>query len=429
MIHIFNNWFKKVISKDIVKVFSLTTIATLVRMLTGLVSIKIVAVIVGPAGIALLGQLNNFTSIVMSGASGGINNGVTKYIAEYKDSEDKVSNLLSTALQITFVCSLSAGVLTAFFNEYLSKQVMNSPEYGYIFIIFGVTLFLYALNMLFTSIINGFKEYRRYVNVNIAGSIFGLFFTLGLIFLLHLKGALISAVTSQSILFFITIYISRKSLWLKKSFFIQKFSTDIAKKYFRYTLMTLVTAIAMPLSQFFLRTFVISKYSLHEAGWWESMNRMSAMYLMVITSSFGVYYLPRLSELKNNEEIRREIIKSYKLILPILLITLTTIYLFRDLIIKLLFTHDFLPMSNLFKWQLIGDFFKIASWLIAFLMIAKSMIKIYIITEIIFAFSMISMGVSLIKIYGISGLTIAYAINYFVYFICMLIVFRKIILK
>lgn len=419
----------KLLNKDIIKVFSLTTIATVVRMLTGLVSVKVVAVIVGPAGIALLGQLNNFTSIIMSGASGGINNGVTKFIAEFKDSKEEVSKLLSNALQITFACSFIVGVSMLFLNQYLSLKIMKSQEYGYVFIVFGLTLFLYSLNMLLTSIINGFKDYKTYIYVNIAGSVFGLVFTVILVFTMGLKGAMISAVTFQSVLFFVTLYIVRKSFWLSKSFFNCKFDVSITKKYFKYTLMTLVTAVTMPLSQILLRGFVISEISLNQAGWWEAMNRISGMYLMVITSSFGVYYLPRLSELRDDKDLNKEIIKAFKVVVPILVLTLTTIYYCRFLIIKILFTKEFSPMSHFFIWQLLGDFFKISSWLVAFLMIAKSMTKLYVFTEIIFALSFVWLGLFLMKANGVVGLTQAYAVNYILYFILMLVLFRKIIFK
>ena len=48
---------KKIIATDLVKVTSLNAVATLVRMLTGFISVKVVAVLIGPAGVALLGQL------------------------------------------------------------------------------------------------------------------------------------------------------------------------------------------------------------------------------------------------------------------------------------------------------------------------------------------------------------------------------------
>ena len=58
------NLFYRFYHSEIVKVFSLSSIATLVRMLTGMISIKVVAVIIGPSGVAILGQLNNFVYII-----------------------------------------------------------------------------------------------------------------------------------------------------------------------------------------------------------------------------------------------------------------------------------------------------------------------------------------------------------------------------
>ena len=83
---------------DIVRVFSFTAISTLVKMLTGLIGVKVVASVIGPAGVALVGQLNNFASIAMAVSSGGINSGIIKYVAEYKDNENRIRLLLSTAL-------------------------------------------------------------------------------------------------------------------------------------------------------------------------------------------------------------------------------------------------------------------------------------------------------------------------------------------
>lgn len=413
---------------DIVKVFSFTAMSTLVRMLTGLISVKVVASIIGPAGVALVGQLNNFATIALSLSTGGINNGITKYIAEYREDERKIKDCLSTALRITVCCSLIVGVGLILFHSFLSEYVMLSPEYGYVFVIFGFTILLYALNMGLTSIINGFKAFKQYVKVNIAGSIIGLVFTLSLVLLWELKGALISAVTFQSIMLFISLGMIRKMPWLKWEYFKQKLNTDLAKKYLRYSLMTLVSASVLPVSQMLLRGYVISEISVVEAGWWEAINRISNMYLMVITTSFSVYYLPRLSELTDKKELRNEIFRSYKVIIPCLLLGFALVYLLRFLVIKVLFTPEFLPMENLFIWQLFGDFFKITSWLLAFLMVAKAMTKWFICTEIGFSLFFVGLGFFFMRFNGVVGITQAYLVNYIVYLLMMIFIFRKLLI-
>ncbi|MCU7548497.1 O-antigen translocase [Chitinophagaceae bacterium LB-8] len=412
---------------DIVKVFSLTSISTLVKMLTGLISVKVVSVIIGPGGIALLGQLNSFSTIIYNFASGGINSGVTKYVAENKQSDEKIKSYLSVAFKITLYCSLLAGIFMIIFHDFLSKTIMLSNEYGYLFILFGLAVFLYAVNGFLLSILNGFKELKKFVSINIINALVGVGFTICLVYFWGLRGALISAVTFQSFMVFITIWMMRRLPWLKLDYFRQRIDKTILKKYTHYALMTFVTAVTVPVSQLIIRAHIISTVSPIQAGWWEAMNRISGMYVMVITSSFGVYYLPRLSELKNKLELRHEIFKAYKVILPILCVGFAHIYFFRIFIIKVLFAPDFYPMENLFVWQLLGDFFKIASWLLAFLMIAKSMTKTFIATEIIFSASLVCFSFFFIRMNGLVGITQAYCLNYLIYFLVMGLIFKKII--
>ena len=81
--------FKSLITTDLARVSFLNGISTVIKMFTGLVSIKVISIVVGPIGVALLGQLTNFSAIVLIVANGGINVGITKYISEHSDEENK----------------------------------------------------------------------------------------------------------------------------------------------------------------------------------------------------------------------------------------------------------------------------------------------------------------------------------------------------
>jgi hypothetical protein len=76
-------------------------------------------------------------------------------------------------------------------------------------------------------------------------------------------------------------------------------------------------------------------------------------------------------------------------------------------------------MKNLFTFQLIGDFLKIGSWLLAFVMIAKAMIYTYIVTEILFAINYVLISYFLVSKFGTIGATYAFAINYLLYWVIM----------
>ena len=140
---------------------------------------------------------------------------------------------------------------------------------------------------------------------------------------------------------------------------------------------------------------------------------------MLVTSMLSVYYLPRLSELKTGAEIRREILLGYRVILPVAVVCACLVYLMRDFIIVTLFSAAFRPMEALFLWQLIGDVLKIASWLIAFVMLAKAMMGLFIVTELIFAAGFYGLVYKLTAVYGLEAVAISHSILYSIYLFCM----------
>ncbi len=432
---------KKIFTADIFKISFLNAIAVLIKMLTAFVSMKAVANILGaagPMGIAMLGQLNNLTAILLAATNGGINNGITRYIAENANDEKEYQPFLGTGFWITAVLSVICGLVLIIGAGFFATHILKDIQYITVFYIFGFTVILYGLNTLLISVINGFKEFKKYVIANILGSIIGLVFTIVLAYNFGIFGALIAAVTYQSIVFILTLFLVLKTKWFKPREFIKHFSKPAAIKLGHYSLMALVTAAVMPLSQLVVRGHIsdydTSDAGLRYAGLWEAINRVSNMFLMVFATSLSVYYLPRLTELKTDRELRNEVFSVVKLVGPLLLIFSIALYAGRNIVIHVLFTDAFAEMESLFTFQVLGDFFKLISWVLAYIMIAKSMTKTYIIMEFVSSLSQIAFSIFFFESYkkagttmGIEGATMGYATSHFLYLICMVFIFRKIV--
>ena len=188
--------------------------------------------------------------------------------------------------------------------------------------------------------------------------------------------------------------------------------------------MGVTSAIMVPLSLLLIRNFLIKEVSSEAAGYWEGVTRISSNYLMMITATLAIYYLPKLSETHNTKELRNEIWKGYKIIMPLVILGAVAVYIFRMFVIHLLFSHQFGPMEPLFLFQLVGDILKIASWLLAFLMLAKAMARMYIITEILFNLTYVLLTYFFVHFYGLIGVTYAYAANYLIYLLSCYLLLR-----
>lgn len=399
----------------LIKTSLLNAIAVGVRMLTLLGINKILAIYVGPSGYAALGQFQNAVQMISTLASGAINTGVTKYTAEFHDDEIKQLKVWQTAGTIALTGSIVLSGLVYIYRERLALAFFGDVGLKTVFVWQAATLVPFVFNSLMLAILNGRKDIPRYVLANIAGSVLALGITALMVVYWSLLGALIALAVYQSLAFFVTLFLCMNTKWFRWRELVGRVDLAVAKSLASYTAMALTTAATVPLSHVLIRNHLGENLDWAAAGYWEAMWRLSGAYLMLVSTTLSVYYLPRLSELTTAAEIRKEIFTGYKLIIPVTIIFAGMVYLLRDFVIILLFSVEFRPMQVLFFWQLVGDVLKISGWLFGFVMLGKAMFFLFIASEITFALAFYIFTIFLTPIFGLEGVSIAHAINYFIY--------------
>lgn len=404
---------------NLLKTSALNGVAVLIKTATMFILNKILAVYVGPAGYAAIGQFQNFIQMVTTFAGSAINTAVIKYTAEYHENEHQQISVWRAAGSLVLIFSFIFSLIILIFQKELSLYIFQTTAYQSVFAWFAAFLVLFNLNALFLAILNGKKEILKLVVANIVGSVLSLLVTSTLAIQYHLYGALIALSIYQSLAFFVTLFLCYKANWFKISYLFGRIEPKIAKNFAAFALMALVSAICVPLSQMVIRSYLSQEFGLNYAGYWEAMIRLSAAYLMLVTTTLGVYYLPRLAELTHLDEIKKEVYSGYKFIFPLAVVGGLSVYLLRDWIIALLFSQAFMPMRDLFLWQMIGDSLKIGSWILAYLMLAKAMTKLFVTTEILFALSSVGLTYLFTKLFGFEGVSIAHLVNYALYWLVM----------
>lgn len=397
----------------------LNAIAVAIRILSSIVLNKILAIYVGPSGYAIIGQFQNLVTMLTTFANGATNTGVTKGTAEHFDDPDRQVRLWRTAGTITIVGSAVVGLGLALFSRSLAQMLLGDENLASVLIWLGVSLVFIALNGLLLAILNGKKAIKLFVMITIAGSLIGLGMTGALTVAFGLEGALTALSVNQAIVFLVTAVACLREPWFRPSMLVGAIDRDALRELLKFTAMALTSAIMVPLTQLFIRDHLIDDFGLASAGYWDALTRISALYLMVVTVPLSIYYLPRLAEIRDMGELKREIFSGYKLIVPVTILGAVTIYLLRDVIILILFTPDFAPMRDLFAWQTVGDLLKISSWLLGYILIARGMMKPFIATEILFGFSWYILVRLLTPYFGLGGAQIAYAINYLLYIVAL----------
>ena len=420
------NFLKNITSSQLFKITSLNSISVLIKIGIGLITSKVLAVFVGPSGMALVGNLRNFLTSVESVSTLGFQNGIVKYVAENEEDHLQFKKIFSTLFFSLLAVTVVVSSVLFLFAYYWNQIVFGSNlDYSYVFKVLAIALPLYVSSIYLVAIINGLGRFKRVININIIGNIIGLFVTLFFIWKWLVLGALLAIIITPSLLFFVTVYYISEEISIRNTINLNLFDFKIIKNLSHYFLMALVSGIFGPIVFLAIRHQVIATVGLKEAGFWEAMTRISTYYLLFVNTLLTVYYYPKLVQAKTNEETKLVFWSFYKNVLSFFAVGLFIIYLLRGIIIKTLFTQDFEPVSDLFLWQLVGDFLKAASWILGFQFFAKKMTKAFIITEIVSLLILYFSSIYLITVFKTEGVVMAHAFTYGMYLLVLAIYFRK----
>jgi len=414
----------------LIKLASINSLSVGVKILSGLINTKVLAIFVGVEGLALLGNLRNFITSLNTFSIFGFTQGIVKYIAENKDNKNELHKILSTIVYTIVLVSVVLFVLLYFNTNKIETYLFDTKDvFSKILKVIPFVFPLYAVNTLLLSLLNGLLKLKKHIYVNIISQVVALIVTVILVWQNEIKGAMISIIVIPAIILFVTIAMSYNQTKIFRFINFNKFSFTYLKQLSSFSVMTLFSALVLPILYIQIRNYIIDTDSTLGAGYWEAMQRISNYYLMFATSLITLYLLPKYSTLKSKYELKQEIWRFYKTIIPFFAFALIAIYFLRIIIIKLFLTEDFLPTQDLFFWQLLGDFIKVLSLVIAFLLLAKKMIWEYLITEAISVISLYLLSVYFIDLFGAKGATIAHCINYTIYLIMIVFVLRRLLLS
>jgi len=409
---------------SLVKISLFNGIAVAVKLASALVLNKVLAVYVGPAGYAIIGQFQNVVSILVSLAGGLVATGVTKGTAQHFDNETKQHQLWQTAIRFSLAASLLAGFVLVIMGGHLSERLLHRSDMKGVFFWLALALPAMVSNNLLLAIVNGKKEIGIYIAANITGSFISLL-TIGLLsYYFGLYGALVAFTINPGVVLLSTAILVSRRGWFKARFLWGRMEHAATRELSGYAIMSLTTALVAPVSHILIRDHLVARLGLPEAGFWQASLKISEIYLMLITTTLSVYYLPRVAEIRTASALRSEIFKVYRFVMPVVIVGALSIYLLRDLIITSIFTKDFYPIRDLFFWQLVGDVIKIGSWVLGYVLVGRAMVRLFVITEILFASSFFLLSWCLVDFFGLVGVSIAYASNYTFYWAAMIYLAR-----
>lgn len=404
-----------------------TTISLLVKLITN----KVIAVYLGTNGMFLMGQLKDFLKIGNTLGTMGIETGTVKYTSELNKNNTNFKELLSTSFKIHFYSSLIVVLLILIFYNYVTTgfsdemSLIKNNNYKYIL---SISIISFSIQTFIMSVLNGLKKIKIFVLINIVATLISAILLIYLVVNYSIIGAFYALILSPILTLITALSICLILKPFKLNFFNYLFKVEYLKNLSNFSLMAIAAPICLISATFIVRYYIYDEFDSNHAGSWEAMWRISAIYLLFLTTTFKFYLVPTFSNL-NNDQLKKEVFKIWKTILPVIFLITILVYLSKDMIINILFTNEFNLINSLILFHLLGDIIKINCWVLGNILVAKAKTNQFILFQLEWCILFVILSIILANTYGFIGLSIAYFVTYLIHFLLLNIYFRKLLWK
>ena len=411
---------------NFIKTSFLSGLSTGISLLARLISTKIVAVYLGTNGMFLLGQLKDFLRLGNTISSFGIENGIVKYVAEFEEQKENLSNIIGTSFRINIISAFFVSLVILAFKNQISTFLQIDFDENFYFFLLVISVISASIHTCFLSIYNGLNRIKLFVIVNIISNIVSAIILVLFVLKMQIMGAFYALVINQ----ILTLIINIIFYTLYKPFLIQwifkKYINEYFKKLSSFSIMAVVGPVCLIISSFIVRDYLYDKFGADYAGSWEAMWRISAIYLLFLITTFKFYLIPTFSKL-NDIELKKEVFKIWKIVVPIIILITTAVYFSKNIIINLLLSNEFILINSIIFFHLIGDIIKINCWVLGNIMISKAKTKSFVLFQIEWSLVFVTLTFIFIEKFGFVGVSISYFVTYIIHFSLLNIYFKKLL--
>lgn len=408
----------------LLKMTSLNAVVITIRLVISAVVQRLLYDYVGPVGQYKIGQLRSLSQLLMSVASLGTFNGIVKYVAEYRTDKEQLQKLFSTTFVFTIIGVLVSGISLLLFASEISNYLFATEEFSYIIKLTAIIIPFVAVQRVFNGVINGLSEYKKFAIIDLVSYLFSIALTIFFLFKYNLDGVLIAIAITPAIQVLVLLFFFFRTLREYLNFKGLKLKSPMAKSLLAFTLMSVVSSILLPLVEIDIRSMLEEKMSGRDAGVWTNLTFISKNYMVFSGSLFTLYVIPKFAGIYTSKNFKKELVNIYKTILPLFAIGMLVVFLCRNLIIELLYPGLY-EMAPLFKWQLLGDFIRLASLVLLNQFLAKKLVRNFIFSELFSLVVFYVLAQILVSPFGLEGVVLAHLIRYILYFFLVaFLVFR-----
>lgn len=401
--------------RQILRSSSIVGGASLINIGLSLLRMKAAALVVGPAGVGLIGLLQNFLAAGSTLAGLGLGGAVTRHLAAKQPRQAAAEADVRRAL---FWAGLLLSLITLLvlwsFRTPLASLVlrMQAGSSTIMWLAGGISLAVIA--GLQVGVLNGLRRIGDLARVNILSGLAATLVGVAALYLLGPRGILI---------FVLAVPAAGAALGWYYLGRLPAASGDKRRPVARQWGALLPLGLAIMLGgllttggQLAVRTMVSDQLGPAALGHFHAAWTISMTYLGLVLSAMGTDYYPRLADRIGEPQVAGRLVAEQTevaLLLgaPILLAAMGA----APLIMHLLYAAEFRDAADMLRWQIMGDLLRVAAWPLGVVLLAAGRSRIHLLLEALATSMFVGGTALLLPTIGLEAVGMAFLAMYAIY--------------
>lgn len=357
-----------------------------ITMLMSIVRTKVAALLLGPAGLAVINLFNNTLKLINQSTNFGVAFSAVREISDYHEQGDEDATRrcaasirtwsITTALFAVFVCVV--------LSPYISLWTFSNYDYTFDFILLSPCLGAMAVTGGEAAILKGMKRLKRVAVISVFSAVATLVLCLPVYFWLGVEGIALALLLCNLAVAGIHLFFSTRVLpWERGTLSVGALKGGVPM--IKLGVAYIIAGVFGQGAEYFIRTSILKDGGLDNVGLYNSGYVMAVSYASLVFIAIEADYFPRLSAAwhdnrKMNHTVNQQIEVCILLMAPFLIL----FALVMPLVVTVLFSSEFVGAVPMATCATAYMFFKALTLPAAYLPLARGDSKMYMTTELLY---------------------------------------------
>jgi enterobacterial common antigen flippase len=384
--------------------------SAVVTTATAILRAKVMALMLGPGGMGLMGLYSSIVEFTESIAELGVNSSGVRQMAEAVGSGDmsRVARTAAVLRRTSAVLGLIGGLVLLVFCRPIAEWTFGSPQFALPVACLSLAVLFRLVSNGHSALIQGMRRIPDLARIGVLSALVGTIGTITLVYFFRTSGVLPSLLFSAALTLVLAVWYSRK-IEIPSATLAREDVRSEAGALLKLGAAFMLMSVLSTGTAYAIRIMVRDRLGLEAAGMYQSAWALGGVYVAFILQSMASDFYPRLTAVANNHPECNRIVNeqahvSLLLAGPGLIGTIT----FAPLVLAIFYDKTFAGAVEPLRWICLGMALRIIAWPMGYIIVAKGERKLLVFTEVAAAVVHLALGFTLIRYFGLAGATMGF---------------------